>query len=77
MRKMWIQSVEGIFPQIYIFYFYLRKKGKQNVDIMCGNKWITVNQKAYVPHYHILLQLKTCAMSSVNHMTHKIASGKC
>ena len=43
---------------------------------MCGNTFLPVTYKAYVPQYQLLLQQTAFTTESVNYMTHNIAIGK-
>ena len=54
----------------YIYIIIIKKRGNKDVDTMCGNASFTVTNKSRVSQYQILLQQRTSAMASLNHITH-------
>ena len=79
---MWIQSLWFRLPQIYISYLepirISREKNNYNpdADTVYGDTSLQVTQNSCVVHSQILLQLTTCTMASVKHVSHQIYLGK-
>ena len=52
------------------------KKKQTDADTMCGNKFIPVTWKAYIPHCLLLIQGTTLTMESVKSIPHQRDFGK-